>query len=187
MFCNSILEFLLQTSEDQAMHVMAAAIRLDLVTSSTQHESTSEPTRPDPTQPRFPTGMACCGVAEVALQGGEWCLTMSSMTLWSSCFTVHAKKTVGDVWRPFASLHLEVLAIFQCGGSICHGKISEIACVEPEPVKLHFAESQPKLLNGEWHKGGTFQNSTSFHLQIVHVDMPLWAKIHKRTPCSSKE
>ena len=63
------LSFLLQTSEDQAMHVMAAAIQLDLVTSSTQHESTSEPTRPDPTQPRFPTGMACCGVAEVALRG----------------------------------------------------------------------------------------------------------------------
>ena len=63
------LSFLLQTSEDQAMHVMVAAIQLDLVTSSTQHESTWEPTRPDRTQPRFPTGMACCGVAEVALHG----------------------------------------------------------------------------------------------------------------------
>ena len=103
--------------------------------------------------------------------------------LLSSCLLLY--KNIGDV-RPFAPLHPEVLAIFQCGGSICHGKISEIACVEPEPVELHFGESQPKLLNGEWHKGGTFQNSTSFHLQIVHVDMPLWAKIHKRTPCSQK-
>lgn len=88
-----------------------------------------------------------------------------------------ALKSFGDV-RPLASLHLEVLAIFQCGGSICHGKISEIACVEPEPVEpepseLHFAESQPKLSNGEWHTGGAFQNSTSFNLQIAHVDMPL--------------
>ena len=75
--------------------------------------------------------------------------------------------------QPFASLHPEVLAIFQCGGSICHGKISEIASVEPEPVKLHFGESQPKLSNGELHAGGTFQNSTSFNLQIAHVDRPL--------------
>lgn len=80
--------------------------------------------------------------------------------------------------QPFAPLHPEVLAIFQCGGSICHGKISEIACVEPEPVEpepieLHFAESHLKLSNDEWHLGGIFQNSTSFNPQIVHVDMPL--------------
>ena len=73
----------MSTSEDQALHVMVAAIQLDL-TSSTQHESTWEAPEPGTatatgTRPRFPTGMACCGVAEVALRGnGDSNLTISN-------------------------------------------------------------------------------------------------------------
>ena len=45
------LSFLLQTSEDQAMHVMAAAIQLDLVTSSTHESTGKDRIQPDWTGP----------------------------------------------------------------------------------------------------------------------------------------